>query len=125
MHQTLQIIAHDLAHQLSQVNLSPTEDTTNDKNKHSVHMTDEWLDSVLSLPEMSTPALAFLSNAYRKQGYITLAQASDWLSMERLAVRQGNTSPLDEQRVADESPSAYLHRVMAARWINFNEDASA
>lgn len=52
------------------------------KNMKSTHMSDAWLKKVSEADGVSPEGLSFLSKRLEKNGFVSVADASKWLSME-------------------------------------------
>lgn len=79
----LQQITRDLAHKCAEVDRQVSIDT-HAPNKTEVIMPEVWLTQVMSLQSMSRNSFNFLATTYVEHGFITLAQASEWLTIERI-----------------------------------------
>lgn len=98
----LQLITRALAHQCAEVDMGVTVDA-HAPNRSEVVMPDEWLNQVMALQCMSQEAINHLATVFADQGYVTLRQASEWLTIERMSAASNKSqvliSPLEGESI--------------------------
>jgi hypothetical protein len=84
----------------------------------SVHMPDKWFAAVAATPEITEKGIRFLSETLERKGYVTVADAVNWASMERKQfetpkARAAEMEPFVEKVIQSRGAAALQERARA------------